>query len=112
MKKRKGVIKTNERRTGKYILPRAVYNMTVWMIRDYERMLDNEEFYKGKIEAIEAACATVPSEYMIGVWNNITQYAAFPNDAHRVTYARYKSRFIHKVATSVGFYPQSATPEH
>lgn len=30
-------------RKGKYILPQAVYNKTVWQIRDYQRMKDTYE---------------------------------------------------------------------
>lgn len=29
-----------QRVKGKYILPRTVYNQTIWIIRDYERMCD------------------------------------------------------------------------
>lgn len=86
--------------------------MTVWLIRDYARMLDEPEFYADKIKAIEEACETVPKEYMKGVWQNITAYKPFPDDAHRVTYAKWKSRYIMKVATSAAFYPQSATPDY
>lgn len=75
-------------------------------------MLDEPEFYADKIRAIEEACETVPKEYMQGVWQNITAYKPFPNDAHRVTYAKWKSRYIMKVATSVAFYRQTTTPEY
>lgn len=97
---------------GKYNLPRAIYNMTVWLIRDYVRMLDDPEFYADKIKAVEDAQSVVPPEYMQGVWQNITAYKPFPDDAHRVTYAKYKSRYICKVATLAAYYPESATPEH
>lgn len=97
---------------GKYNLPREVYNMTVWLIRDYTRMLDDPYFYADKIKAIEEACEIVPEEYMQGIWQNITAYKPFPEDAHRVTYAKWKSRYIMKVATSVAFFPKYATPEY
>lgn len=108
----KGVIETNEKKTGKYRLPRTVYNMTVWLIRDYVRMLDQPEFYADKIKAVEDAQDVVPKEYMQGVWQNITIHTPFPNDAHRATYARHKSRYIHKVATLAAFLPNVATSEY
>ena len=97
---------------GKYNLPRAVYNMTVWLVRDYTRMLDDPEFYADKIKVIEDAYQLIPKEYQVGVWKNITAYEPFPDDAHRATYARHKSRFLLKVATSASFYPQVATSEY
>lgn len=49
-------------------------------------------------DMIEKALAEIPKEYQKGVWNNILYRTAFPQDADRTTYARYKSRMIYQIA--------------
>ena len=55
---------------------------------------------------IESELETIPKEYRQGVWNNILYRASFPHDADRVTYARYKSRFIYQIAVHEGLYKE------
>lgn len=97
-------------RKGKYILPKPVYNIAIWMIRDYDRMMENPEFYADKINVIDEAIKAIPSEYMPGIWDNITQRKPFPEYAHRTTFSRYKSKFLMEVVTSLNLYPPSAAP--
>lgn len=51
-----------------------------------------------KIEAIEQALNTIPEEYRKGIWNNIVYWYPYPIDAAQRTYARYKQRFIYRIA--------------
>lgn len=120
---------------SKYLLPNEVYHLTLWTIRDYERMkaeadaiifespappdgqphgtatLD-ETFSKAarreekirKTRAIETALEIVPEEYRRGVWDNVQEMKAFPRDADRTTYSRWKSRFIFEAANKLGIY--------
>ena len=113
----------------KYRLPKAVYHMTLWRIRDYYRLkkiaddfiyannsdntsytknsyisdkvasatIKREQFIK-EIDNIDKALDEIPNEYQQGVWNNIQFGQAYPLDAGRATYGRYKSKFIYKVA--------------
>lgn len=113
----------------KYILPKAVYHMTLWRIRDYYRLKEmanyliyaksegNEIYTKNtyksdkvlsavikrekilsELESIENALSEIPKEYQQGVWSNIQYGQAYPLDAGRATYGRYKSKFIYKLA--------------
>lgn len=53
-------------------------------------------------DAIDKAYAQIPDEYQKGVWNNILYRSSFPQDADRVTYARYKSKMIYHIAELLG----------
>lgn len=63
-----------------------------------EQQYIRKERYLTQIEKIDAALNMIPEEYRKGVWDNIQKYKPFPADAHRVTYAKYKSKFIFFVA--------------
>lgn len=54
--------------------------------------------YFNYVKIIEKSLNVIPTEYQKGVWDNITKYKAYPLDADRSTYGRYKSKFIHEVA--------------
>ena len=119
---------------GKYILPTSVYHQTIWIIRDYDRIvselsdmmlaspappdgqpkgssISDEVFaktkrrdeYTAKKLAIEHGLEKVPEEYRRGVWDNIQMRKAFPHDAGRSTYSKWKSRFIYEVAVKMNF---------
>lgn len=94
-------------RKTKYILPRTVYHQTVWRIRDYYRMKERAEEtqepekrrrYQEWVEKVDDALQRLPEEYRRAVWENIQHGQAFPLDADRSTYGRYKSKFIFFVA--------------
>lgn len=119
-------------KNNKYILPRAVYNQTLWRIRDYYRLketaddmitnsrvtdgmprvsgisdhtsqaAEKRERYLKDITVIEEALKSIPEEYQKGVWNGIMFGEPYPLDADRTTYGRYKSKFIFKVAMRFG----------
>lgn len=119
-------------RYGKYILPRAVYHQTIWRIRDYYRLKEEaaalitygsqlndpvrscltsdrvgsvvvkREKVLKDVELIDECLLSLPEEYRKGVWDNVQHNRAFPLDASRATYARYKSYFLYKVAESFG----------
>lgn len=59
------------------------------------------DIYITKIKAIENALETIPPEYRKGVWENITIYKRYPNDAAKNTYGNYKARFIFHVAINL-----------
>lgn len=50
------------------------------------------------VRVIEREKQLIPGEYRDGVWNNILFGTAYPNDADRSTYGRYKSKFVYSVA--------------
>lgn len=52
--------------------------------------------------AVNDILKEIPAEYRKGVWNNIQFCQAYPRDADRATYGRYKSEFIYKVAERFG----------
>lgn len=54
--------------------------------------------YFNYVKIIEESLNVIPTEYQKGVWDNVTKYKAYPLDADRSTYGRYKSKFIHEVA--------------
>ena len=54
-----------------------------------------------RIQAIEKAKREIPEVYMQGVWNSIVHGAAYPNDAGRSTYAKWKARYIWCVANNM-----------
>ena len=54
--------------------------------------------YFNYVKIIEKSLNVIPTEYQEGVWDNITKYKAYPLNADRSTYGRYKSKFIHEVA--------------
>lgn len=59
-------------------------------------------YYTMILDIIDDELAKIPKEYRQGVWNNILYKMAFPTDADRSTYARYKSRMIYNVAQRQG----------
>ena len=112
-------------------MPKNVYHQTLWLIRDYDRMkseyiamdlcsgvLDGQPRgsdtgdptardtmkligMRDKIEAVEKALRLIPEEYRKGIWENITGYKKYPIDAGTATYARWKQRFVWKVAKNM-----------
>ena len=119
-------------KNNKYILPRAVYNQTLWRVRDYYRLketaddfimesssidglprgsgisdktasaVEKRERYLKDVKVIEVELKSIPDEYQKGIWNSVMFGAAYPNDADRTTYSRYKSKFIFGVANRFG----------
>lgn len=61
------------------------------------KVIKREKYIK-YVTIIENSLNVIPTEYQRGVWDNITKYKAYPLDADRSTYGRYKSKFIHEVA--------------
>ena len=53
-------------------------------------------------DLIEDELEKIPKEYRRGVWLNIQYRTAFPSDAGRATYARYKSIMIYNLALRQG----------
>lgn len=122
-----------QRKKTKYILPRAVYNKTLWTIRDYHRIQDEVKTmiavgggksegpssgapgdptfrlavkyadYLEILNAIDEAKANIPEEYREGIWNNIQYDVRYPRDAERSTYGHIKSRFVYEVAVNLHF---------
>ena len=119
-------------KNNKYILPRAVYNQTIWRIRDYYRLketaddlimastgadgmprgggisnttastAEKREKYMDDINGIEAELKNLPQEYQKGVWHSVMFGESYPCDAARQTYSVYKSKFIYGVANRFG----------
>ena len=56
----------------------------------------------GFVEMVDDELGKIPKEYRQGVWRNILYRTAFPDDADRTTYARYKSRMIYNLAERQG----------
>ena len=113
---------------NRYILPRTLYHQTVWQIRDYYRLKEQadaileesppppdgqphgtsigevasrairRETMLSTVRVIEKEKQLIPKEYRDGVWNNILFGTAYPDDADRSTYGRYKSKFVYSVA--------------
>lgn len=54
------------------------------------------------VDMVDKEMAMIPREYQQGVWRNILYRTAFPMDADRSTYARYKSRMIYNIAERQG----------
>lgn len=52
---------------------------------------------------VEEELQRIPEEYREGIWENIIYKRAFPMNADRSTYGRYKSKFIYAVAKRVMF---------
>lgn len=57
-----------------------------------------------KIKAIDTALEVVPREYRKGVWHSVVERRAFPRDADRATYGRWKSRFVFEAAVRLGIF--------
>lgn len=119
-------------KNNKYILPRAVYNQTIWRIRDYYRLketaddliigsstldgmprsralsdrteqaAERRERYLKDVNLIESELKLIPCEYQKGVWNSIMFGERYPDDSHRSTYSEHKSKFIFSVAHRFG----------
>ena len=64
-------------------------------------VIKREKFIK-EADLIHNTLKTIPIEYRKGVWNNIQFLQAYPLDADRATYGRYKSEFVYKVAERLG----------
>lgn len=120
-------------KNNKYILPSAVYNKTIWQIRDYYRLKEARDdiifhspnlddmphgsgvgdptFQKAEklarvtdvVKAIEDALEQIPQEYRKGIWDSIQFRSPYPLDADRSTYGRLKSRFVYTVAKKLDY---------
>lgn len=114
-----------------YLLPKTVYNRTLWVIRDYERMKAerNEIIHGGgtgdgqpkgnaiskttenkalklvaieqELKAVDEALELVESDLKNGVINNICHFVPYPHYPHRATWWRAKSKFIYDVASNL-----------
>ena len=54
-------------------------------------------------EAIEQAILCIPDEYRKGVVNNVMYQIRYPDTAHYMTWAKYRSRFIQNVAKNMRY---------
>ena len=72
-------------------------------VSDPERKAMRRERMLHIIEIIDDAKAIIPEEYRKGVWDNVMHRTAFPTDADRVTYGRYKSLFVYTIAREIFF---------
>lgn len=68
------------------------------IVSDPERKVMRRERLIRIIDIIDNAKAMLPEEYRQGVWNNVMCHDAFPSDADRRTYGRYKSLFVYTIA--------------
>ena len=62
-------------------------------------MLDS--YASAVVGIIDSALMEIPEEYRRGVWNSIQTGERFPDDAHKNTYSRWRSRFIWIVAQNI-----------
>ena len=102
------------KRDRKYILPRSVYHRVLWLLRDYDRLLeelaetdDNGLMEKclNEIDVMDQALEKVPVEYQTGIWDNIIHGKAYPLMADRSTFGYWKSKLIYNVAIDSGYVP-------
>lgn len=113
-----------------YWLPTDLYRQTLYLVRDYKRLkqehtdiiLSTNAQQEGRsslptdptcqiamrleniferISAVEKAFNIIPEEYQNGIYKNITEFEAYPLDAGRNTYGRWKARFIFQVARNM-----------
>lgn len=121
------------RKNNKYILPTAVYNKTIWQIRDYHRLKEAQndiiyqqgasdgtpkasavgdptfnkavklEHVRNIVGVIEEALQEIPREYRRGVWDSVQYRSPYPVDADRSTYGRLKSKFVYTVAKRLDY---------
>ena len=57
---------------------------------------------KQVIDIVETEKESIPEEYRQAVWNNILYRTAYPSEADRTTYGRWKARMIYNVAKRQG----------
>ena len=114
-----------------YWLPKSLYRRTLYLIRDYDRMVEEKEDIptdkatggqggggigdrtgsagvraaeiSRDIAAVDHAMEMIPEEYRGGVWQSVAYSLPYPRDADRRTYSRWKSRFIYYVAANKGW---------
>lgn len=65
---------------------------------DIERKVVRRDKLLHIVDTIDRAIELLPEEYRQGVWDNVMDHKAFPKDADRRTYGRYKSLFVFTVA--------------
>lgn len=122
-----------QRKDNKYVLPTAVYQKTLWHIRDYYRLrrqadeiirqskeidgmprgggvsdptlqaVETRERILADVRVIDRELARIPAEYREAIWKSIQFRQAYPDYAARSTFGLYKSRFIHGVASRLGY---------
>ncbi len=95
-----------------YVLPRAVYNQCLWMVRDVNRLvrivnsgadpalMPTAAAARERLEAIQAALSFVPEEYREGILDGIINRKNF-GPAHDNTWKRWKQRFIYELAVNL-----------
>ena len=116
-------------RNNPYLLPKTLYNRTLWHIRDYNR-LQNErqkllqdcpppagspqalclEQLTKDINAIEQALLTVDGDLRPGLMAQICRGTPYPFCPSTSTWVRQKQRFIHQVAKNLHLIPQVDLP--
>ena len=112
-------------------LPRAVYNQCVWVMKDYDRLLELAEmeadsddgsvvFYanegsglmpeavvseaKAKIEAINRALSEVPEVFRLAVFEFFAHNTKMPDDAAVNTWKKWKKTFIKSLARELNLF--------
>lgn len=74
------------------------------LTKTVEKVAEKRERFISDVRVIDETLCRIPSEYRAGVWNNIQFGQAFPLDAGRATYSRYKSKFIYFMAEKYEFF--------
>lgn len=117
-------------KNNQYHLPKDLYRQTLYLIRDYYRLIEEYgdmidegpdpenvcgggpgdptgalavrlESVHDRVTAIEKAKKSIPEEYIPGIWKNIIWGSRYPDDANRSTYGRWKARFVYQVAKNM-----------
>ena len=101
-------------KNNKYILPAAVYNKTIWQIRDYYRLKEAQDsiiYQRGSSDGTPRGSGVGdPTFYKaeklaraLDIWDSIQFRSPYPIDADRSTYGRLKSRFVYTVAKKLDY---------
>ena len=99
-------MKIYQAHSSDYYIPKNVYMIAYYSIKDYERMknvIENNpnSVLRYEVEAIERAFRETPKEYREAVWNNLANDEKMPGRAKAYTIA--KSRFVYLVARYAKF---------
>lgn len=119
---------------SKKMMPRPVYNQCLWIVKDYERLVEMNKYISDnmpegegdyvyyadssenlickavldnarfQIKCVEEALSIIPDELRDGIYKNITAGIVFDSVASMNTWKKWKERFIRYLAQKLNLY--------
>lgn len=125
-------MKDYQRKYSEEFLPHDVYMQTLWLIRGYDRLMDEKDSILNgtpahleggsggigdptgskavrldkvwtKLKVIDDCLGKLPPEYQSSIFDNVINRTPYPDCAHKNTWSMWRVRFLRCVADEMGW---------